>query len=168
MRKKRRITNVPFRRRREGKTNYRKRLTLLKSGKPRAVVRKTLGKTIVQIVEYRPGGDRIRATAVSSELGKHGWKHSFSNTPASYLTGLLAGKRAIKKGISEAILDIGLRVPVKGSKVFAALKGLVDAGMDIPHGENIIPSEDVIKGVIIGENVATDFGRTQADIIKRG
>ena len=168
MGKKNSISKVPFRRRKEGKTNYRKRLNLLKSGKPRAVVRTTLRKIIVQIVEYHPEGDMIRATAVSSELGAHGWKHSASNTPASYLTGLLAGKRAVKRGISEAVLDIGLKVPVKGSKVFATIKGLLDAGMDIPHGEEILPSEDSIKGTYIGEDVASDFDKTQADIIERG
>jgi len=168
MRKKKRISKVPFRRRKEGKTNYRKRLNLLKSGKPRAVVRTTLNKIIVQIVEYHPEGDRIRATAVSTELGAHGWKHSTSNTPASYLTGLLAGRRAVEKGISEAVLDIGLRVPVKGSKVFATMKGLLDAGMEIPHGEGILPPEDVINGTFIRDEVAADFGKTQAEIIKRG
>ena len=50
---------VPFRRRREGKTDYRKRLKLLLSRKPRLVVRKSLNNIIAQIVEYDEKGDRV-------------------------------------------------------------------------------------------------------------
>ncbi len=168
MTKKNIITRVPFRRRREGKTDYRKRLALLKSGKHRLVVRKTLSKTIVQVIEYHPSGDLVRATALSTELGSRGWTHSFSNTPAAYLTGLLAGKRAMKKGISQAVLDIGLSVPVKGSKAFAVLKGVLDAGVDIPHGESILPSGDAVHGKFIGEEIAADFDKTKELILERG
>jgi len=162
------ITRVPFRRRREGKTDYRKRLALLKSGKHRLVVRKTLTKTIVQVIEYHPSGDLVRATALSTELSGHGWTHSFSNTPAAYLTGLIAGKRAMKVGISEAVLDIGLNVSVKGSKAFAVLKGVLDAGVDIPHGETILPSGNAIRGTFIGDEIAADFDKTKERILERG
>lgn len=168
MKKKNKITRVPFRRRREGKTDYRKRIALLKSGKHRLVVRKTLSKTIVQLIEYHPLGDQVRATALSTELASRGWNHSFSNTPAAYLTGLLAGKRAVKEGISEAVLDIGLSVPVKGSKAFAVLKGVLDAGVDIPHGESILPSGDAIRGTFIKEEIAADFDKTKERILERG
>ena len=59
---------VPFRRRREGKTNYHKRLALLKSGKPRLVVRKTLNHHVAQIVLYDPKGDRTIVSAHTREL----------------------------------------------------------------------------------------------------
>ncbi|MDP6155712.1 MAG: 50S ribosomal protein L18 [Candidatus Thermoplasmatota archaeon] len=168
MKKKKNITRVPFRRRREGKTDYRKRLALLKSGKHRLVVRKTLTKTIVQVIEYNPLGDLVRAAALSTELSSRGWTHSFSNTPAAYLTGLLAGKRALKKGISEAVLDMGLSVPVKGSKSFAVLKGVLDAGVEIPHGEKILPSGDALKGAFISNEIAADFDKTKERILERG
>ncbi len=166
--KKRKTVRVQFRRRREGKTDYRKRLALLKSGKPRAVVRKTLTKTIVQIVEYHPEGDRVLASAISPNLAGHGWKHSFSNTPASYLTGLLAGKKALKNGINEAVLDIGLSVTVRGSKEFAALKGLLDSGMDIPHGKKILPGDEGLTGAFIDEGYPPDFEKVKESILERG
>jgi len=156
------IYRVKMRRRREGKTNYRKRLAYLKSGKPRAVVRKTLRYIIVQIVEYHDDGDKILVGVTSSHLKKYGWNGSFKNTPAAYLTGYLAGKLALKKGINEAVLDIGLQSPVKGSRVFAALKGLVDAGLDVPHSEEVYPSEDRIKGEHISEEIAKMFEEVKA------
>ncbi len=138
---------VPWRRRREGKTNYYKRLKLIKSGKPRMVVRKTLNYIIVQFAEARIEGDHIIAAAHSRELvKKYGWKGGTKNTAAAYLTGLLAGYRARLAGIEEAVLDIGLNDPVPGARVFAALKGALDAGLKIPHSEEILPSEERIRG----------------------
>ena len=151
------VYRVKMRRRREGKTDYRKRLAYLKSGKPRAVVRKTLRHIIVQIAEYHEDGDRILVGVNSKKLQEYGWRGSFKNTPAAYLTGYLAGKLALKKGIEEAILDIGLQRPVKGSRVFAALKGMLDAGLSIPHGDGIFPSEERIKGLHISEELENLF-----------
>ncbi len=156
------IYRVKMRRRREGKTNYRKRLAYLKSGKPRAVVRKTLRYIIVQIVEYHDDGDKILVGVTSSHLKKYGWNGSFKNTPAAYLTGYLAGKLALKKGIEEAVLDIGLQSPVKGSRVFAVLKGMVDAGLNVPHSEEVYPSEERIKGEHISEEIAKMFEEVKA------
>jgi large subunit ribosomal protein L18 len=138
--------HVAYRRRREGKTDYKRRLALLKSRTPRAVVRKSLSGTTVQIVEFSPEGDRVLAQASYNDLRKMGWEFSVKDTTATYLTGLLAGKRAVSADISEAVLDIGLNEPVKGSKVFTALKGLLDAGMEIPHGEEIFPADERISG----------------------
>ncbi len=138
---------VPFRRRREGKTNYRKRLKLLLSGKPRLVVRKSNQHILAQIVVYDPKGDRTIVSAHSNELRKkYGWKGNTKNLPACYLVGLLIGFKSLKKGIKEAILDIGLTPATKGGRVFAVLKGAVDAGLKVPYGEEILPSEDRIRG----------------------
>ncbi len=137
---------VPMRRRREGKTDYRKRLKLLLSKKPRLVVRITNKRVIAQIVEYSPDGDRIIVGVDSSMLTEFGWKGDLNNTPAAYLTGLLVGKKALEKGIEEAILDIGLHTPVKGSRVFAALRGAVEAGLNVPHDEEILPDDSRIRG----------------------
>ena len=148
------MNRLPFRRRREGKTDYRKRLALLKSGKPRVVVRKSNKNIRVQFAVYDVTGDKIVTSAIGSELKKYGWGYSLSNTPAAYLTGLLAGKKALKKGIKEGVLDIGLYTPRKGARIFAALKGVVDAGIDVPYGEEIVPSEDRIYGKHISEEIA--------------
>lgn len=137
---------VPYRRRREGKTNYRKRLKLLLSRKPRLVVRITNRRVIAQIVEYHPDGDRTLVFADSKELERFGWKGDLNNTPAAYLTGLLIGKKAKEAGIEEAILDIGLKTPSKGARVFAVLKGAVEAGLDVPHSEEILPDESRLRG----------------------
>ncbi|MCD6559729.1 50S ribosomal protein L18 [Thermococci archaeon] len=143
---------VPFRRRREGKTNYHKRLALLKSGKPRLVVRKTLNHHIAQIVIYDPNGDKTLVSAHTRELVRDfGWKGHCGNTPSAYLLGLLIGYKAKKAGIEGAILDIGLHPPTQGSSIFAVLKGAVDTGLEIPHSEEIYPSDDRIRGENIAE-----------------
>lgn len=144
----------PFRRRREGKTDYRKRLALLKSGKTRVIVRKSNKSIMVQFADYHPEGDKIITSVNAKALKKYGWEYSLSNVPSAYLTGLLAGKKALKKGINEGILDIGLYSPRKGSRIFAALKGVVDAGIDVPYGEEILPSEERIYGKHINEGIA--------------
>ncbi len=135
---------VPHRRRRELKTDYQKRLRLLKSGKPRIVVRKSVKNVTCQVVEYQPSGDRTLFSADSRELKKLGWNAGTGNIPSAYLTGLLCGTRA--KGIKEAVLDSGLHRSTKGSRLYAALKGVVDGGLKIPHSEEILPDEDRLKG----------------------
>ncbi len=144
---------VPFRRRREGRTNYRQRQRLLRARIPRAVVRLSLRNASVQFIAFDPTGDKVLAQASSLELADMGWTGAAGNIPATYLTGYLAGKRAMANGVEEAVLDIGLKVPVKGSNVFAALKGLLDAGVDIPHDESVIPAEDRLKGKHINEGI---------------
>lgn len=142
---------LPYRRKREGKTNYKKRLKLLLSGKPRLVIRPSLKNVTAQIIEYNPKGDQTIASAHSRELAKFEWKFSTGNVTTAYLTGLLLGKKALKKKIKEAILDIGLRTPIKGSKVFACLKGVVDAGVSVPVSEEILPSPERISGKHIAD-----------------
>jgi len=161
--------NIPFKRRKEGKTDYKRRLALLKSRKVRAVVRKSLSGTTVQLVEFTPTGDLVLCAASYSDLRKMGWTRSLKDTSASYLTGLLAGKRAVDAEIGEAVLDIGINEPVKGSKVFAALKGLLDAGVDIPHGEGIFPDDDRIDGKWRDdEGFAKDFEEVRSKIMEAG
>ncbi len=150
---------VPFRRRRVGKTDYRHRKRLLKSGLPRAIVRKSNRYVRVQFATFDMGGDLIVASAISKELASLGWKHSMGNTSAAYLTGYLAGKRAAKAGVDRAVLDIGIHNPTKDSKVFATLKGIIDAGIQIPHNEEILPSEERIKGEHIKEEIKADFDK---------
>ncbi|HDJ89438.1 MAG TPA: 50S ribosomal protein L18 [Thermoprotei archaeon] len=142
---------VPFRRRREGLTNYKKRLKLIISGKPRLIVRKTCRHLIVQIAKALPQGDKILVSASTIELrNKFGWLGGTRNTPAGYLVGLLIGKRAQEKGVKEAILDIGLHTPVRGGIIFAVVKGAIDAGLKVPVNEKMFPSNNRI----IGEHIA--------------
>jgi large subunit ribosomal protein L18 len=143
---------VPRRRRREGKTNYYKRYRMVLSGHPRFVVRKTLNYIWVQVAVAKPEGDYILAAAHSRELvKKFGWKGGTANTPAAYLTGLLAALRALEKNIKYAVPDIGLHRPTRGSMVFAAIKAANDVGLKVPMSEEVAPSLDRIRGVHIAE-----------------
>jgi large subunit ribosomal protein L18 len=162
---------VPFRRRREGKTDYRRRLKLLLSGKPRAVVRFTNRHVIAQMVTYAPGGDVTRVSAHSKELVKFGWKGGCSNLCAAYLVGYLLGKRALEKGITEAVLDLGVRRPIAGGKAFAALRGIIDAGVSMPASEEVFPSMERIRGEHIASYaklLGEEKERRFSDYIKRG
>ena len=146
--------SVKPRRRREGKTDYRKRLRLLKSGKVRMVVRKSIKNTQIQLIEYKEEGDNIIVSANSNELiKKYNWKFSTSTTPAAYLTGLLVGKRAKDKGIKECVVDIGQHPPVTGSKLFASIKGASDAGLSCPVKEEKISKEDRIMGKHLSKDI---------------
>jgi len=138
--------NVQFRRKREKKTDYRQRLKLLLSNRPRLVVRKSLKRITAQIVEYTPDGDKVVAGVNSKALIKLGWNQNTGNTPAAYLTGLMLGKKAKKKGVSDAILDLGFKSSTKGSRVYATLKGVIDAGIKIPVKEDILPDDKRISG----------------------
>lgn len=155
---------VAFRRRQEGKTDYRYRVKLLQCGLPRAVVRNSSKNTMVQFVQYNAGGDSILASATSGDLSRYDWKQSRSNVPAAYLTGFLAGKRALKKGIDKAVLDIGLKIPTKGAKVFASLKGMLDAGLKIPYDEKILPTQERIEGAHISDEMKKKFEETKIKI----
>lgn len=143
-----------FRRRKEGKTDFRQRLRLLLSQKPRVVVRKSLKHIVVQLVYPGEQGDITLSSAISSELKKFGLKRT-GNTSAAYLTGLLFGLRATKVA-KEAVLDIGLHTSSPGSKIYAALKGMTDAGMSIPHDPVMFPPEERIKGENIAEDLSFD------------
>lgn len=139
------------RRRREGRTDYKQRLGLLKSGKPRLVIRKAANNIVCQIVRHDTKGDKTIVTATGKDLRKAGWKAHCGNTPASYLIGLICGIEAKKKKITEAILDAGLHTSTKGSRIYATLKGVIDGGVKVPHSEEILPDEKTISGKSIGE-----------------
>jgi len=156
---------VPFRRRREGKTDFRQRLGLLLSGKPRLVARKSLNNVIAQLMAYDEQGDVVLVSAHSRELVKMGYKGHCGNLPAAYLTGLLLGKKAVKEGVEEAILDKGLHRATKGAAIFAVLKGALDAGMDIPHGDEIIADEERLNGTHV-KNYAESL-KEDADAYKK-
>jgi len=131
---------VAFRRRREKKTDFEKRLGLVKSGKPRMIVRKSNRYVDVYFVVYNPKGDETMLAATGKKLSKlYSWP-SKRNVWSAYLAGLYAGKEASRKGVKEFILDVGMHTPSKGAVVFAALKGAVDAGLKTDYSEEKVPS----------------------------
>lgn len=136
----------PFKRRFKEQTDYRNRLKLLLSKKPRLVVRKSLKHMKAQIIEFHPEGDKVLVSASSQNLKKLGWNNSTSNIPSAYLVGLLIGKKTLKKKIKSVVLDTGLQMNVKGSRIYAVLKGAVDAGLDVAHSPKVLPPDERIKG----------------------
>ena len=137
---------VKLRRRREGKTDYYLRRELLKSGRHRLVIRRSTKHMRVQFVKAMPDGDQTLIDATSYKLSDFGWKNKGGNLPASYLTGYLAGKMALAEGIEDGILDLGLQSNTKRSRIYAALKGVIDAGVSIPASDSIFPEEEAING----------------------
>ncbi|KZX17760.1 50S ribosomal protein L18 [Methanobrevibacter cuticularis] len=142
---------VAFRRRREGKTDYNARIKLVDLDKSRFVVRISNANVIAQIINVGKDGDETIVSAHSKELEKIGWLGGTSNISVAYLTAYLCGKKALDKGVTDVVLDIGLKSPIRGSKIFAALKGASDAGLNIPHGETILPEDNRISGETIAE-----------------
>jgi large subunit ribosomal protein L18 len=154
---------VQYRRVREGRTDYKRRTKLLLSNKPRAIIRRTLTRIIIQITEPAQNGDKVLVGVDSSMLEKLGWKKG-PNISTAYLTGYLAGMKAKSKKVNEAVLDMGFSVHTSGGRLYAALKGMVDAGLQIPHDPEIFPKEDRIKGKHIGDKVPAEFDATKGKI----
>ncbi|NOZ81233.1 MAG: 50S ribosomal protein L18 [DPANN group archaeon] len=140
---------VPFRRKREGRTNYKKRLSMLKSRKLRLVIRPSMKHMTVQLVSYAPDGDKVLAGVHSSRLRKLGWKLSCGNLPSAYLSGYLLGKQAMKQNPGQVIVDTGLLPIVRASRLFAVAKGVKDAGIDIFVDESMLPPDDRLQGAHI-------------------
>ena len=168
------IYTVSFRRKRQGRTNYRKRLKILLSNKFRFVIRKSLKNFQASVIEYNPKGDRILFTISSNALNKLGWNYGGGNLPSAYLVGLLAGKEAIKKGIREAVLDVGFNISTKGSRLYAALAGAIDAGLKIPLNTEILPPKERIAGEHIAKyahslkNDTSKYNKQFSNYIKKG
>ncbi|MFH1750413.1 MAG: 50S ribosomal protein L18 [Candidatus Micrarchaeota archaeon] len=150
------IFAVHFRRRRQGRTDFNKRLAQLKSGKTRMIVRKTNRYVIVSFADFDLKGDKAIVSCSSKALVKLGYPGK-CNTPSAYLTGLLCGKAAKQKGVSEAVLDIGRHSATKGGVLFAAMKGALDAGIKIPYSEDILPDVGRISGKHIKGDASGKF-----------
>ncbi|MFH1396516.1 MAG: 50S ribosomal protein L18 [archaeon] len=140
---------ILYRRKREGRTNYKKRLRLLLSGKPRLVLRISNTKICAQIIKFDVKGDLVLLGVDSNILKNSGWLYSTKNLPAAYLTGLKVAQMAKGKFDSEGLVfDTGLRTPLQKGKVYAFLKGALDGGLNIAHGseEKIFPVDEKISG----------------------
>lgn len=159
------VRTINVRRKREQKTDYKARLALLKSGKPRLVIRRSLNNIIAQVIEYVPGGDKILASAHSRELLKLGWKYNKRNLPAAYLTGMLLAKKSAKKGVKEAIFDLGLQRNQACNRVYACLKGVIEGGLNVPHDPKVLPKQDRIEGKHISEDVSKQFNEMKKKIV---
>jgi len=175
-----------FRRRREGKTDYRARKRLVAQAKNkynmpkyRLVVRFTNRKVIMQIIRATLKGDEVVFSALSTELRRYGLACGYKNACAAYCTGLLLARRVNSKmqidtdgrTLADAYpgnkldgkvykckpagsrkilyvhdldwesekrpfrcnLDVGIKTITTGSKIFAAVKGAADGGLDVPH-----------------------------------
>lgn len=138
-----------LRRIREKKTNYRKREKLLIGKKDFVTVNLSDQNVSAQLIRPQLLGDKVMASAHSNELLSYGWIGSRKNLPSCYLVGLLLGKKCIQKKITSAILYIGKRHFT--TKIAACLKGLSEAGLEMPYSENILPSDDRIQGNHIAE-----------------
>lgn len=174
------------------------------TAKYRLVVRITNTKVIAQIIYATIQGDRVIAAADSKELAKYGIKVGLKNYAAAYATGLLVARRVLKSvGLDEAcvgkkvatgdvyhvsddfegerrpfrcVLDIGLRRTTVGARIFGALKGAADGGLDIPYSPKRFPgftsSKDDKEGSydanvhrdrIFGKHVATYMANLQKE-----
>jgi len=157
---------LPKRRRLENKTNYTKRKRLLEGGKPRIIVRKTNRYIIVEYVESKNAQDIVKAYANSKELLGMGWpaekSGSLKSLGAAYLTGLVFGGRI--KGLSPAILDTGIIRSTKGSRVYSAVKGMIDSGFKINCSPEVFPEEKRIAA----ENLKPFFDKVKANAGKEG
>jgi len=133
-----------LRRLRDKRTNYNRRKNMLMGHRDFITVQISNENTSVQIHKPELTGDKVISSAHSRFLIEKGWKGSRKNIPASYLTGYFAGKKALEKGTSSAILYSGTRQYTQ--RMAAALKGVSDAGLKIPADEKTFPTNDRING----------------------
>ena len=146
-------------RRKQNKTDYKTRMGLLKSGKPRLVFRKTNNYLIVQYVESEEAKDKVKFGNTSKDLLKYGWpeefKRSLKSIPAAYLTGYLVGKEILKKKLEQPIVDFGMLRTIYKTKIYGFLKGLIDSGVKISCKKEAFPEEERIQG----KNLKKDFSK---------
>ena len=143
-----------FRRRREGKTNYRRRRKAVLSKRPLLYVFVSGRNTSIQILSPRPRGDAVLVAANSRELLEYGWKASRHSIPGAYLTGLLLGAKAKAAGIKDAILYTNVRAYHSGGRTAAAVKGIIDAGFKLPVGEESLPKAERVSGKHVADFAA--------------
>ncbi|KAE8718298.1 60S ribosomal protein L5-1 [Hibiscus syriacus] len=214
---------VPFKRRREGKTDYRARIRLINQDKnkyntPKATkmllrilkavflslyfyLKKSGNKDVTaQIVSANIAGDTVLASAYSHELPGYGLEVGLTNYAAAYCTGCFWGVASSDARMDEniramwryiatgedysvdptdtrrpfrALLDVGLIRTTTGNRVFGALKGALDAGLDIPHSDkrfagfskgNKQLDAEVHRNYIYGGHVAAYMRMSQRSI----
>ena len=118
--------------------------------------------TQVQVLKPEMSGDKVIASAHSRNLLEKGWKGSRKNIPAAYLTGYIAGKKALEKGAKDAILYTGTRKYTQ--RMAAALKGVIDAGVEVPADSETFPPDERINGEHLA--VKNDISQIKSTIDK--
>jgi large subunit ribosomal protein L18 len=160
--------NLNKKRRQKNKTNYAKRLNLLRGNAPRLVIRKTNKYVTLQVVEHKDAQDYIIEAVTTRDLLKNGWpeakKGSLKSLSASYLAGLLLGNKLKGKIKQKLILDLGLIPNTKGSRVYSAVKGISDAGIKIDFNEEIMPSQERINGKFMKSDFSDTFKKIKEKI----
>ena len=190
--RRRRAGKTDYHRRRilvkQDKTKY-------NSPKYRLVVRFTNVDVVCQVVYSKIGGDHVLASAYSHELTRYGVKAGLTNYAAAYCTGLLVARRLLNKlGLDKryegntdvngedyyveavadgpapffCLLDVGLRRTTTGAKIFGALKGACDGGLEVPHGEGRFVGYDVESSTLNAETLRKYiFGGHVADYMRK-
>lgn len=156
----------------------------------RMIVRITNKDIVCQVASAKIEGDHVLCAAYSHELPRYGVKVGLTNYAAAYCTGLLLARRVLKKleldgtyegqskvdgemfsvekidggrGSFRCHLDVGLARTTTGARIFGALKGAADGGIDIPHSDKRFPgfdpeskslAADVHRKHIFGQHVA--------------
>jgi large subunit ribosomal protein L18 len=169
-------THVPMnRRRRSGATDYRARLKAISSRGILLAVRVSGKNVTAQFIKPAVKGDEVVSSVHSHILRKLGWKGSLKSTPACYLLGLHAGRKAKAKGVNEAFLYIGVSPFVKGARISAFVKGVVDGGVHVPISKEVLPSEERMKGEAIASYATTlqkenkdEYSRRFSGLLKLG
>lgn len=137
--------------------------------KYRMIVRFSNKDICCQIAYARIEGDMIICCAYAHELPRYGVKVGLTNYAAAYCTGLLLARRVLQKlkldtiyqgnddingeqylvesedgqpGAFRCYLDVGLSHTTTGAKIFGAMKGAVDGGLEIPHSDKRFPGYD--------------------------
>ena len=160
-------------RRNERKTDYGKRVKLLKSNTPRLVFRKTNRYVNAQYVESREAQDKVLLGINSKKLLEYGWPKEFEGSlksiPACYLTGFLIGKEILNKKLSTPIIDFGMIRNLHKTKTYAFLKGLIDSGVKIKTNKekDIFPNEERLKGSHLKKDFSKKFMEVKSKIDKK-
>jgi large subunit ribosomal protein L18 len=131
------------------KTNYRKREALLISKLDFVTIKISNQNVIAQVLKPEIQGDIVRVSTHSRELRRFGWKGSLNSLPACFLVGLVLGRKALEKGVDKAVLYIGNK-PFT-SRIAACMKGIVQAGINIPISSESYPTEHRLNGQHIAE-----------------
>jgi len=163
---------VSKRRRREHKTDYGKRIKMLKGETPRIIFRKSNKYVIAQYVSSVQAQDKIEFGISSKDLLKYDWpkenQGGLKSITASYFTGFLVGKKILKGSLENPIPDFGMQRVLHKTKIYAFLNGLIDAGVKIKCDEKLFPEESRIKGKHMKKDFSSSFEKIKSSIEKNG
>ena len=161
---------VAKRRRRENKTDYGKRMKILKGNIPRIIFRKSNRYVLSQYVSSTHAQDKIEFGVISKDLLKYGWpkesQSGLKSISASYLIGFLIGKKIISKKLENIILDLGMQRILHKTRIYSFLNGLIDAGVKIKCDKKLFPDEDRIKGKHMKKDFSNIFNQIKSNIEK--